>query len=46
MERIFLSMIVSGLLLAVTSTGLLVYASGDPVRVAAVSLASSPDGRR
>jgi hypothetical protein len=38
MERIFLAMIVSGLLLATTSTALLVVGNDAPVTVSAMSL--------
>jgi len=38
MERIFLSMIVSGVLLAVTSTGLLVFSRSDALTVAVANL--------
>jgi hypothetical protein len=41
MERIFLAMIVSGLLLATTSTALLVVGNDTPVTVSAMSVPAS-----
>jgi hypothetical protein len=37
MDRIFLAMIVSGLMLATTSTTLLVASSGEPLAVSAIN---------
>jgi hypothetical protein len=46
MDRIFLAVIVSGLLLAATSTTLLVVSSGEPLIVSAMNLpVSARDGR-
>jgi hypothetical protein len=46
MDRIFLAVIVSGLLLATTSTALLVASSGSPPTVSAMNLPAPAGGRR